>query len=431
VGEFEKPKFFRYQPKLCAHSRNEQIGCTACIDVCSTRAIRSDASLKGKLTGKAPRTPGAPARPAAEGAGGIIVEPHLCIGCGACSTVCPSGALGFAYPGAAHQGAQLRTLLTAYAAAGGRDAALLLHSEGAGARLIDQLGRAARVDKTLHGVPARVLPVALWHTASVGLDLWLAAIAHGASQVWVLLTNEEAPEYRTALQEQMALAQAILAGLGYRGEHLRLLEARDARDLPALDAALRAPAATGVARAASFAVQADKRATLDLALDHLLAQAPAPADEIPLPAAGAPFGSLKVDSTRCTLCLSCVGACPEAALADNPEKPQLRFIETNCVQCGLCATTCPENAITLQPRLWLADAGKARKQPRVLAEMEPYRCVRCGAPFGTLRAIENIVARLAGHAAFQGKAAERLKMCADCRVIDIHTNPDEVRITDL
>lgn len=415
-GEFEKPKFFRYQAKLCAHSRNEQIGCSACIEVCSARAIRSDASRKGRKAGEG---------------GGIVVEPHLCVGCGACSTVCPSGALGFAYPGPADQGRRLRSVLGAYRQAGGTDAALLLHSEGAGARLIGELGRAARVDAAVHGVPARVIPLALWHTASVGLDLWLAAIAFGASQVWVLLTDEEAPEYRRALAEQMAQAQAILAGLGYAGEHLRLLEARDARDLAALDAALRAPAAQGVAQPASFGVQADKRATLDLALEHLLAQAPGAAETIALPAAGAPFGSLAIDAGKCTLCLSCVGACPEAALADNPERPQLRFIEKNCVQCGLCATTCPEQAITLQPRLWLAEGGRARKQARVLHEAEPYRCVKCGKPFGTLKAIEAMLGKLAGHAAFQGAAAERLKMCSDCRVVDIFSNPNEVKITDL
>lgn len=433
VGEFEKPKFFRYQQSLCAHSRNEQIGCSACIEVCSARAIRSDASLKGKLQGKGPRAVGAPARPAPGGTGGgIVVEPHLCVGCGACSTVCPSGALSYGYPGPADQGRRIRTLLTAFAAAGGRDAALLLHSEKAGARRIDELGRAARVDPAIRGVPARVLPLALWHTASVGLDLWLAAIAQGARQVWILLTDEEAPEYRQALAEQVAIGQAILSGLGYAGEHLRIVEARDARDLPALDAALQAPAAQGPARPAAFAVQADKRATLDLAIEHLLAQAPqATPEAIALPTAGSPFGTLQVDTGRCTLCLSCVGACPEKALADNPEKPQLRFVEKNCVQCGLCASTCPEQAMTLQPRLWLADGGKARKSLRVLAEMEPWHCVRCGKPFGTLRAIENMVAKLAGHAAFQGAAADRLKMCGDCRVIDIHTNPGEVRITDL
>jgi ferredoxin len=229
----------------------------------------------------------------------------------------------------------------------------------------------------------------------------------------------------------MDVAQALLSGLGFQGRHLQLLAARDARDLATLDRALQAPPAQGVARAAAFAAQADKRATLELALDHLVAQAPAAVEAVALPAEGAPFGTLQVDGSKCTLCLSCVGACPSAALADNPERPQLRFIEKNCVQCGLCATTCPEDAITLVPRLWLADRGQARKQARVLHEMAPYACVRCSKPFGTLRAIENMLTKLAGHPAFQGAAAERLKMCGDCRVIDLHSNPHEVRITDL
>jgi ferredoxin len=415
LGEFEKPKFFNYQHKLCAHSRNEQIGCSACIDVCSAQAIRSDASRKGKAKG--------------ELSGGVIVEPHLCVGCGACSTVCPSGAMGFAYPGPVDTGRRMRTMLASYQHAGGRDAALLLHSQGEGSKRIDALGRQARIDRRLNGVPARVLPLALWHTASVGIDLWLAAIAQGASQVWVLLTDEEAPDYKRALGEQMAVAQSILSGLGYQGEHFQLIDA--GANAQTLDAALRAAPAQTVARGASFAAQADKRATLDLAVEHLMTQAPQAQDEITLPAAGAPFGSLAVNTDTCTLCLSCVGACPAAALADNPDKPQLRFIEKNCVQCGLCANTCPENAITLQPRLWVADTGKARKQMRVLAEAKPYECIKCGKPFGTLRAIENMISKLSAHSAFQGAAAQRLKMCSDCRVIDLHSNPNEVRITDL
>jgi ferredoxin len=364
---------------------------------------------------------------------GIVVEPHLCVGCGACTTVCPSGALAYATPGTVDQGRTIRTLLSTYARAGGRDAALLVHSQQGGTRLLDELGRAARTDKQVQGVPARVLPLAVWHTASVGLDLWLSAIALGANQVWVLLTQEEAPQYRQALAEQMAQAQSVLSALGYTGAHLRLIEARDARDLAALDAALQAPPALGVSKAATLSPQADKRATLDLAIDHLLAHAPrSPVpDSIALPAAGAALGSLIVDADKCTLCLSCVGACPEGALADNPQAPQLRFIEKNCVQCGLCAKTCPEDAIRLEPRLWLADGGKARKQMRVLAEAQPYACIRCGKPFGTLKAIESMIVKLAGHSMFQGAAAERLKMCGDCRVIDIHTNPNETRITDL
>ena len=409
VGEFEKPKFFTYKQKLCAHGRNQSVGCSACVEVCSASAIASD--LKRNQ---------------------IVVNPNLCVGCGTCTTVCPTGALSYAYPRASEQGVKLRTLLATYAKAGGKDAALLLHSQDAGAALVNDLGRLAQLDKTVRGVPARVIPLPLWHTSSTGIDLWLTAFAYGARQVWVLMTGEEAPQYHEALREQMAVAESIVQALGYSGRHFKLIEVRDARDLPVLDAELGEAPAQGVSKAASFAVQAEKRATLDLALDHLMQDSASLAARtkdaaIALPAAS-PFGSLNVNRDACTLCLSCVSACPASALQDNAERPQLRFIEKNCVQCGLCATTCPENAITLEPRLLLSDE---RRQPRVLNEAQPYQCVRCGKPFGTLKGIEVMLAKLSGHAMFQGEALERLKMCGDCRVVDIYTNPGETRISDL
>ncbi len=418
VGEFEKPKFFVYKQKLCAHSRNKQTGCTACIDVCSATAISSDAARQQ-----------------------IKVNPNLCVGCGACTTVCPSGALTYAYPRASEQGVKLKTGLATYALAGGKNAAVLLHSQEAGTRLIDEIGRAAQLGSRLRkdaprGVPARVLPVALWHTASIGLDVWLTAIAYGASQVWVLMTGEEAPQYKTAVRAQMGVAQAILNGLGYQGVHFSLIEANHLPhaggpgDIAALDLALQAPPAQGVTRPASYAVQADKRATLELALDHLIEQAPLHPEEIALgtTAFASPFGSLQINKDACTLCLSCVSACPASALQDNTLMPQLKFIEKNCVQCGLCATICPEEAITLQPRLLLTPQ---RKEARVLNEAQPYACVRCSKPFGTLKAIEAMLGKLAGHSMFQGEALERLKMCGDCRVIDIYSSSNEAKITDL
>jgi ferredoxin len=66
VGEFEKPKYFSYNDKICAHGRNGQVGCSACIDVCSTKAIQS--TFK-------------------DGQGKVEVNPNLCMGCGACATV--------------------------------------------------------------------------------------------------------------------------------------------------------------------------------------------------------------------------------------------------------------------------------------------------------------------------------------------------------
>ncbi|CAN7353131.1 4Fe-4S binding protein [Acidovorax sp. LjRoot117] len=408
VGEFEKPKFFAYKQKLCAHSRNETVGCNACVDICSAEAIASDKSRQQ-----------------------IKVNPHLCVGCGACTTVCPTGALTYAYPSATDQGLKLKTLLSTYAAAGGKDAVLLLHSQERGQALVEELGRAAQL-KVAHGVPARVIPVAVWHTASVGVDLWLSAVAYGASQVAVLVTDEEAPQYLEGLQAQMDVAQAILLGLGYTGSHLQLVRATHPT---ALDAALQALGQTRQATPAvpaRFAVAQEKRSTLEMALDHLIEYAPAPAavrpDAIALPAAGSPLGSINVVKDRCTLCLSCVSACPASALQDNPQMPQLRFIEKNCVQCGLCATTCPEDAITLQPRLLLTPE---RAQLRVLNEAKPWACVRCSKPFGTVKAIEAMLGKLSGHPMFQGEALERLKMCSDCRVIDLYSSQSEAKVTDL
>jgi len=161
VGEFEKPKFFVYKQKLCAHSRNEKTGCNACVDICSAEAISSEKSRQQ-----------------------IKVNPNLCVGCGACTTVCPTGALTYAYPRANEQGVRLKTLLSTYAAAGGKDAVILLHSQERGKALVEELGRAAQL-KVAQGVPANVIPLSLWHTASLGLDVWLSAIAYGASQVVV------------------------------------------------------------------------------------------------------------------------------------------------------------------------------------------------------------------------------------------------------
>ena len=410
VGEFEKPKFFAYKQKLCAHSRNEKVGCNACVDICSAEAVSSDKARQQ-----------------------IKVNPNLCVGCGACTTVCPTGALTYAYPQASEQGRKLKTLLSTYQKAGGKDAVILLHSQDAGQALVNALGRAAQL-KVAQGVPAHVMPVSLWHTASLGLEVWLTALAYGAAQVLVLQTAEEAPQYTDGLQAQMAQAQALLEGLGYAKPAQVAVQLLRATHATELDAELQR-LTTGAQRLsacvplATYAVTTEKRSTLSLAIDHLLEHAPVLKTNAPealaLPKEGALFGTVEVNKDSCTLCMSCVSACPANALQDNQQAPQLRFVEKNCVQCGLCVSTCPEKALNLVPRLLLTPQ---RKEVRVLNETQAYGCVRCGKPFGTLKGIEAMIGKLAGHAMFQGAALERLKMCGDCRVIDIYSAGDEQKI---
>ena len=379
VGEFSKPKYFAYQPSICAHGRSRKTGCTACIDVCSTAAIRSDGDR-------------------------VLVEPHLCMGCGGCATVCPSGAMTYAYPSMADQGARVRTALATYSRAGGRDPVVLLHAES-GREAIARIARRGR------GLPAHVIPLEVRHVASAGLDLWLSALAWGATGVSVLVTGDEAPSYREALAFQMRVGDTVAQALGYQGTHFAIVEASDPM---AAEAALwNAPRALGVRAAATYAATTDKRATMLCALDHLAQHAPLPRRTVPLPR-GAPWGRIDVDAEKCTLCLSCIGACPEGALLDGGEALALRFVESKCVQCGLCEATCPERAIALVPQLDLAPQARA---PRVLAEAEVVGCSSCGKPLGSAKLIDGMIAKLAGHSMFALPGAlDRLRMCADCRV---------------
>ena len=396
VGEFEKPKFFAYNERICAHSRSAKAGCSNCIDTCSTGAISADGDR-------------------------VKVEAQLCMGCGGCATVCPSGAMTHVYPRVSDLGLRLKTLLGTYRGAGGKDACILFHNGGASRDLISTLGRRAQPGKR-GGLPARVIPLEVHSVAALGMDTLFGALAYGASQVVLLADVHEADEYGAAVGKQMRHAQTIVSALGYAGVHLKLLATADAtlleRELWAL-----APA-KAVSAPATFNLGQDKRSTLEFAIEHLARLAPSPREEIALEA-GAPWGQVKVNRDTCTLCMACVGACPASALVDGRDQPLLKFIERNCVQCGLCVNTCPEKAVSLAPRLLLSSRAKTEQ---TLHEAVPFNCVRCGKPFGNKQMIDNMVGKLGGHSMFAGGGLKRLQMCADCRVIDMMENKSEQSI---
>jgi ferredoxin len=395
TGEFEKPKFFDYRQSVCAHGRSEIVGCTRCIDVCSTRAISSVIAENR-----------------------VAVEPHLCMGCGACASVCPSGAMSHTYPRVADLGARVKAALQAYRRAGGAAPALLFHNTGDGRERVARLGRHGK------GLPPQLIPIEVLHVASVGVDLLLGCYALGAAGCAVLAAGSETPEYLDALERSADLARRIVAGFGYGADAFRLIRAASVAQLEAAAwQAFPEPAPPP----ASFNLFNDKRATLDFVFDHLVRHAPAPASIVELPA-GSPYGGIEVDAKACTLCMACVGACPEGALLDAKDAPQLKFIERNCVQCGLCEKTCPEDAIRLVPRLRVDRQAKAEA---VLNRAEPFCCVRCGKPFATRSMIDSMLGKLGAHAMFAGERAKRrLQMCADCRVIDMMENAEERSVFD-
>ncbi len=380
-GEFEKPRYFNYNAEICAHGRNGKRACTRCIDACPAEAIVSVGNT-------------------------VQVNPYLCQGGGACATVCPSGAMTYAYPSAGDLLGALRTMLGDFHAAGGTSACLLLH---------DAASTAALERNLVARMPERVLPVEIEEIGSVGMEAWLACLAYGADAVVLLTSDRTPPQVVEALHEQLGTAWAILAGMGYVADCLRMLNV-DQHEA-ALQALLGLPGGSTRPAARFAAPAADKRGTLRLALQHLHAQAPSPKRSVALPP-GAPFGEVRVNAAACTLCMSCVSACPTHALQDGRGLPQLNFREWDCIQCGLCERTCPEDAVSLGAR-FLYDQ-EARERPRTLHEEQPVCCVACGKPFATRSMLEKLSRKLEGHWMFQtDEARRRLEMCEDCRVRDI------------
>jgi ferredoxin len=364
-----------------SHSRSRIVGCTRCLDLCPTGAIA----------------------PAGDH---VTIDAHVCAGCGQCAAVCPTGAASYAVPPADALMRRLRAMLVAYRDAGGKRAVVLVHDEPHGAPLIDALARFG------DGLPAHVLPLAINEITQVGLESIASAFAFGASAMRFVLRARPRHDV-TGLMRTIALADPILAGLGFGSGRVATIETDDP---DVLGETLRAvPTMPSAPRPASFLPMGAKRDVLRIALRELQRASPDPATVLALPEQ-APFGAIEIDVGGCTLCLSCVSACPTGALRDDPERPMLGFVEDACVQCGLCQVTCPEKVITLKPQL---DFRAAAASPRILKEEEPFCCMRCGRPFGVKGTIERVMAKLQGtHWMYKGspRRLDAIKMCDNCRV---------------
>ncbi len=307
VGTFDKPRYVAFTEDLCAHSRSSIIGCTRCLDLCPTGAI-------------------APA-----GDHVAIDAPHL-RGLRAMRRGLPDRRRLLRIAAGGHFAAPAARAADHLSRRRGKQPVVLVHDDAHGVPMIDALARFGE------GLPANVLPVAVNEVTQVGLEAIAASFAYGAAALRLLLRAKPRHDV-TGLMRTLALAEPILAGLGFGAGRLATIETDDPE---ALGTVLRAiDAFPSAPNPASFLPVGGKRDVMRLALRELQRAAPVPVDVVTLPE-GAPFGTLEVDVAGCTLCLACVAACPTGALGDDPERPTLRFSEDACVQCGLCRATCPE-----------------------------------------------------------------------------------------
>ena len=380
IGNFEKPKFYAYNPDICVHGESGIIACTRCIDACPTDAISS-------LTDS------------------IEVDSHLCQGGGSCATACPTGAIAYAYPPAKNSLEILRQTLDHYRKAGGKDAIVVFYDRETGAPIMEN---------HITALQENIIPMEVEEVGSVGLDMYLCVLGYGAGAAKILTTSSLAASVRRELTDQIAIAASLLKSMGYPDDGISLINESQLEDITEdsgkSEHLLEIDSAT-------FAPSGIKRTDIRLALEHLHSKSPLKPQTAILPE-HSPFGQIEVDRGTCTLCMGCVSVCPASALEAGGDTPKLSFIENNCVQCGLCSSACPEGSISLEARyLFNTDS---RMRSRMMNEDAPFHCIRCGKPFATQAMLGKMKDKLKNHHMFQSSdAIARLEMCEDCRVKDM------------
>lgn len=373
TGIFDKPRYFRLDPEACAFTARGVPGCSRCLDVCPTDALKP---VNGR----------------------IQIDPHLCQGFGSCASACPTGAIAYHQPDANTSGDYLFRLLKHYREAGGEGPQLLIASES----------EREWVEAELAALPANWLPIWVEESASLGIESWLAALAYGASAVRIALGDDAPESVRALVERELASAAVLLAGAGLAAKRIALFNPDAEQDKPISGE----PAAALLDKP----LKGDKRDNLFAAFDALWQANNGGREPLAVPH-GAPYGSVELKDADCTLCMGCVAVCPSRALHAVGHAPGLNFIEQDCIQCGMCEKACPEQAIVLMPRL--QPVPEARRTVQSLKAEEAACCIRCGKPFAPASLIRRIQQKLAGHSHFQNEAAQRLLMCEDCRVKDV------------
>ncbi|WP_421245040.1 4Fe-4S binding protein [Aeromonas sp. 601019] len=371
TGIFDKPRYFRLDPEACAFTARGVPGCSRCLDVCPTDALKP---INGR----------------------IQIDPHLCQGFGSCASACPTGAIAYHQPDANTSGDYLFRLLKHYREAGGEAPRLLIAGEN----------EREWVEAEITRLPANWLPVWVEESVSLGIESWFAALAYGASAVRIALGDDAPESVRALVERELASAAVLLAGAGLSADRIALFDSDAGEPVsgqPAV-ALLDKP------------LKGDKRENLFAAFDALWQANEGSREPLAVPH-GAPYGSVELKESDCTLCMGCVAVCPSRALHAVGHTPGLNFIEQDCIQCGMCEKACPEQAIVLVPRL--QPVPEARRAVQSLKAEEAACCIRCGKPFAPASMIRRIQQKLVGHSHFQNEAAQRLLMCEDCRVKDV------------
>ncbi|PMH46878.1 (Fe-S)-binding protein [Vibrio sp. 10N.286.49.B3] len=385
MGTFDKPKYFRLDTDLCAHSSRGVKGCERCVDACPAGALSSEGNDKIGHN--------------------IQINPYLCQGVGTCATACPTEAIHYALPTPQETQKFIERTLANYLKAGGSNPIVLLCSSRHEMYNV----------MALKALPDNVIPVVVEELPSVGIDSWFAALTNGATQILFAASRHMPATIQRVLNHEVGVAQGLLEQLSLPRECIDILYLESLREqTPTLQIE-----SLGYASLQETLgdLEGNKRQRLFTALDSLSARYKPELMIHPLPST-APYGKVNCETSDCTLCMACIAVCPTSALHNDGKSPSLSFVEQDCIQCGLCEKACPENALSLEAQINWDPA--TRQEAITLHAEKAAECLLCHKPFAPQSMIDMLQSKLRGHAHFSDdNAIRRIAMCEDCRVKDV------------
>lgn len=342
---------------LCHHNTKGKSGCSVCINSCSY----------GAITG---------------GAKGIQIDYTLCMECGQCVAVCPTGAMQHGKL----TDSSFIEFFSKYSLPAG--ATIVLGDEEQFHSIWWKRTPESRRDTVFveHPTPGAIAPLHL-----------LYLIGQGAGNIVILDTGAE------QLKKVVEQVNATISLFFNKDNAVQLL---DPERFSAEEFASCQQICSELHQNPTLLNRRKKIAELL----ELFAKQGTEGAELQWDVHG-PYATLLCDEDKCTQCFACLNECKLQALKAGAGAMSLTVNRSLCVGCSSCTAVCPEGALLIKGNVVVNDEFFTDKE---LSKTEPVVCLDCGKEFGTRKSFDKVMAVLQSRNMLDKGHYE---YCEDCRVL--------------